>query len=664
MSDPTAAAAAHAVRRITQHLNRVTTSSSSQRNRPELIPLVENGLLDSQWAQGHLRWMAQKDALDQDMFLLGAHSPIRRQLAFRYCEITQRECEYVALTADTSESDLKARRELRRVEGSTQLSVLWEDQAVVRAALNGRILIIEGFEKAERNVLPVLNNLLENREMQLEDGRFLVAPKRYDELMKAGSLKRTKGNGSGEDLTERLVRVSEKFRVIAVGVPAPPFPGNPLDPPLRSRFQARHVGRVPTETLMYVLKSMHAPNVPAAKINRLVALYEAIHSLGEQQGSSSGAEERNMAYSALCYPCEQSILSAGRLLELVPNCTVVDALSRIFPASRGSGLLEGEAQAMVSSLLDSQINGERRAVGAVEETCLLVSAESNKTGVVLTFADPESREDVMVPCYHGGQFQAKFPLQGGALLPHQAVVLAGMLQSSAVGQDVCLIGARGEGKTFISKWYAAALGYVRVESLFLFEDMTARDLFNRRSTNSMGESVWLPTPLTNAVKLGRLCILDGLHRLPSGTISALVRLVQDREVTLNDGTQFVTPKRWNMLLKVLSVEELHRRRVSFVHPGFRIVGLAVPRERSTRRWLTNEVMQMFHFFVMAQTNNLDLRPFVTAAVPSCPDEVVRQLVDIRTDLLHAAVDKGSPLWVGSDEVAQTQYKNIRTVEDT
>ena len=60
---------------------------------------------------------------------------------------------------------------------------MWFDQAVVRAAILGRILILEGLEKAERNVLPVLNNLLENREMQLEDGRFLVAPKRYDELI-------------------------------------------------------------------------------------------------------------------------------------------------------------------------------------------------------------------------------------------------------------------------------------------------------------------------------------------------------------------------------------------------------------------------------------------------------------------------------------------------
>ena len=56
------------------------------------------------------------------------------------------------------------RQESNNPESS--LSVVWFDQAVVRAAILGRILILEGLEKAERNVLPVLNNLLENREMQ------------------------------------------------------------------------------------------------------------------------------------------------------------------------------------------------------------------------------------------------------------------------------------------------------------------------------------------------------------------------------------------------------------------------------------------------------------------------------------------------------------------
>jgi hypothetical protein len=66
-------------------------------------------------------------------------------------------------------------------------------------------------EKCERNVLPVLNNLLENREMTLEDGRFLMSPVRYDELLK---------NHTKKELDAmKLVRVHPRFRVIALGLP-------------------------------------------------------------------------------------------------------------------------------------------------------------------------------------------------------------------------------------------------------------------------------------------------------------------------------------------------------------------------------------------------------------------------------------------------------------
>lgn len=43
----------------------------------------------------------------------------------------------------------------------------------------------------------------------------------------------------------KIVRVSEDFRVIALGLPVPKFKGNPLDPPLRSRFQARDIYYLP-----------------------------------------------------------------------------------------------------------------------------------------------------------------------------------------------------------------------------------------------------------------------------------------------------------------------------------------------------------------------------------------------------------------------------------
>jgi hypothetical protein len=52
-------------------------------------------------------------------------------------------------------------------------------QDPVRAAIHGHLLILDRLQTAERNVLPTLNNLLENRELPLEDGWLLVFPQRY-----------------------------------------------------------------------------------------------------------------------------------------------------------------------------------------------------------------------------------------------------------------------------------------------------------------------------------------------------------------------------------------------------------------------------------------------------------------------------------------------------
>lgn len=147
----------------------------------------------------------------------------------------------------------------------------------MKAATEGRVLVLEGIEKAERNVLPVLNNLLENREMQLDDGRFLMHPNRYDKLLKVRTAINLRVGAkfvsetnvpfflfipicdcfclyqehSQEELDAwKLVRVSDDFRVIALGLPVPRYQGNPLDPPLRSRFQARDIHPLPFQVLL------------------------------------------------------------------------------------------------------------------------------------------------------------------------------------------------------------------------------------------------------------------------------------------------------------------------------------------------------------------------------------------------------------------------------
>lgn len=112
------------------------------------------------------------------MFLMGTPGSRRRELALAFLELTEREVEFIALSRDTTEADLKQRKEIEKG------TAIYHDQSALRAAIYGRVLILEGIEKAERNVLPILNNLLENREMHLEDGRFLIPATRYDKLLR------------------------------------------------------------------------------------------------------------------------------------------------------------------------------------------------------------------------------------------------------------------------------------------------------------------------------------------------------------------------------------------------------------------------------------------------------------------------------------------------
>ena len=64
--------------------------------------------------------------------------------------ITNKEYEHIALHRDVGETELKQGRELRH--GG---NLVYTDSAAVRAVKHGRILIIEGIEKAERGIMPV-----------------------------------------------------------------------------------------------------------------------------------------------------------------------------------------------------------------------------------------------------------------------------------------------------------------------------------------------------------------------------------------------------------------------------------------------------------------------------------------------------------------------------
>ncbi len=212
------------------------------------VPLVPRSLvplLHGPTAQAHCAFLARKWILGQDSLLLSEQPDgFARLLALGFAEMANREVEFVTLTPETREHDLKQARDF--VGGAT----VWRDEAVVRAALAGRLLVLDGLHTVEANVLPLLNSLLEAREMQLEDGRLVVSAQRYAELLARNSDAQLTRNG--------IVSCHADFRVICLSLPVPPFAGSPLDPPLRSRLQARFIRSLAAGEVAAALQEQYA----------------------------------------------------------------------------------------------------------------------------------------------------------------------------------------------------------------------------------------------------------------------------------------------------------------------------------------------------------------------------------------------------------------------
>ncbi|KAI1297032.1 von Willebrand factor A domain-containing protein 8 [Mortierella claussenii] len=575
----------------------VTVAVSPALN-PEFVPSYDQPLFeDSQEVLRHLRWMMQKDKLGQDMFLIGPPGHLRRSIALKFAELTNREVEYVPLSKDVTESDLKQRRE---IVGGTAYYV---DQACVRAATEGRILILDGIEKAERNVLPVLNNLLENREMALEDGRFLVNPKRFDMLVKEG------GQSAIDTMEEhKLVKVSDNFTVIALGLPVPQYVGHPLDPPLRSRFQSRDVKAPGFESQMQQLRTL-GPNVPQDMMERLISVAMV---LGAQHYQNLGADSSTAAAMTSNVTIPEfpvSIESAIKLLNNFHDAQPRFVLDLVYPWSL-LPTCEAEQRSLVESTyqrfgvlgLGREEEGFDQDQGAVIHQCdstykIDNIERSGPTTARATFEHASSKKTSVD--LHCGPYPFE-PAEYFVETPYHVSTLVSMLLAHSVG-DFCVIGSKGVGKSALMRHFGKNLGY-KVEFIPLYKDMSSRDLLQRRSTTFSGDTIWENSALVKAAMSGALAVMDGIDTLSFGTMVSLQRLIHERETAMPDGRKLLRHSHYDQLQAKhgWSFKEMEKRGLLRISPSFRIVALARPVSNGTEggkpgSWLAPEIVSMFQF---------------------------------------------------------------------
>lgn len=370
----------------------------------------------------HIYWMKQKYDLGQDMYLCGHPGALRRNMVNLFADMYGFEVEYLCITRDTTESDLKQRREIYNN------SVVFHDQAPVRAAIHGRILVLDGIEHAERNVLPALNNLLENREMNLEDGRFLMPA-----FSNTPSSQVQDKTGLVKSVSSHtVVPVHPNFRVIALGCSVPPYNGRTMDPPLRSRFQSRFVDELSTESVLQLL----APDVEALQskhssspsiLSSIFSLYESLRQIRTsqvaEQGSNSGSLTAMPLFSL------DAISHCLRVHSSVPGLRLLDTVGRCAPALT-----------FLNHALPTQL---RTAIQLpVKELQKLTHNQTSQDHAKFNIPVVKSSNDsgVQIRSVNGAPTvdSDSFP----NLLSTQTSVLGSMLLDYSHGRHMCVLGAK------------------------------------------------------------------------------------------------------------------------------------------------------------------------------------------------------------------------------
>ncbi|KAF8830095.1 hypothetical protein HHX47_DHR2000623 [Lentinula edodes] len=462
----------------------------------------------------NLHFMLQKYLLGQDIFLVSQPGPYARRLALTFASLMNLEYEYVALHRDVGETELKQGREIR--DGG---SLAYVDSPAVSAVKHGRLLILEGIEKAERGIMPILNNLLENREMNLDDGTHILHPHRYDLL---------------EERQDNLIPAHKNFRVIAIAAPVPPYPGYPLDPPFRSRFQARFID--PLGALLVLSGS--------SSVGSDTAVYSALRSviLATQYSSES-------RHALDFVPSAKSVLPAFPQTALLK----LRAIFAKFPPD--------EIKIEPSVLAQILLTIHPGLIHAQFQAWALLAKQIEETGTGLDLGSPSDVDFGLCSCSWLGYF----------LPPTPAIFYCEYLDLD-VSSNFCR-------------------GY-ELETIHLYKELGGREIIMRRrvlsdrnnTTNSSStRTTWEPSPLIRGAWSGKLVWLEGIDVITgTGAAGSLSRFVQDREIELWEGRRIVAKKE----------EEEAADLLTTAHPSSRLF-VTASKSLQLRDWLSDEHANMF-----------------------------------------------------------------------
>jgi von Willebrand factor A domain-containing protein 8 len=318
----------------------------------------------------------------------------------------------------------------------------------------------------------------------------------------------------------RFVPAHRSFRVIAIGAPVPPYTGYPLDPPFRSRFQARFLD--PTGALLAFPNSSQYPLPPFS-----AALWNILRDLmlATQYASEARHVLDSVARPALPQFPQTALAKLYMLLVAFPPPSPPAAgVPPLSPRAMGRLLMilhpellhaPFRAWALLSERFEESGLGPLAAPLATEDMDEAGTAVEDAAGLLgyavrsitrsgkhtarVVFANLGVEDEVTLEVPAGdGPFRQFPPEESPDFVPSARFVglLTSCLQAHALGWDISLVppaqpATASASTSLLVHVFGGVLGYVR-EAVHVYKELGGRELLMRRVVGGGGATSWEP----------------------------------------------------------------------------------------------------------------------------------------------------------------------------
>ena len=322
----------------------------------------------------------------------------------------------------------------------------------------------------------------------MDNGSHIIHPHRYAQLETSSSDK-------------FLIPAHKNFRVIAIGAPVPPYTGFHIDPPLRSRFQARFCDPVGS---LLALSSNFTEKVPSSANAILQKVRDII--LSTQYTSESRNSLEAVSKSALPAFPQTALVKLYDLVALFPPPVLLSPgqLTRLFLTLNPSLIhTPFQAWAMLNRQTEESGLGELGSP-SVEDISLfgyrvIRTERENESQARVFFDGPPGSSPVAVTVPAGPKEFRPFPFTGKLdFNPTQRFMglLTCFLQAHALGCDISLIppaspSTASSSTSTLVKVFGQILGY-ETEAVHMYKELGGRELIMRRKIEESGATTWEP----------------------------------------------------------------------------------------------------------------------------------------------------------------------------